>query len=310
MATFRVRRMTHEDTKWMWDTAIELGWEIAYGDPEASWAIDETGFFVGELDGKIISSAACLKYSDTFVLGAMYMVDKEYKGKGYGLKTYHVAVQSIPSGCCMGFTTWPDLEAMYQRSGFKVHWRLHYKTFNIAQLASIECPPPNDFIIQPISSNMFTLLGEPITEYDSKCFFTARPQFIKERIFSTKEVGEKWDQFVVLDKNSGKVIGLIVVRQPISDKVSSYQVGPFYADSIEIAICLLKHACSHLINKGLARQQLSILYPETNVNACALTDKFKATIEPPAYTMIYMFNGIPPPYSVERVYSISSPGIG
>ena len=309
MATFRVRSMTKVDAQWMWDKAVELGWELAYGDPEALWAVDETGYFVGELDGEIISCVGCLKYSNTFAFVAMYMVDEQYRGQGYGLKTFNVAIRSIPRGCNIGLVTFPDLEAMYQKSGFKVHWKLYYTTFRIAQLASIECPPRNDFNIKSISSNMFTVLGDPITKYDCKCFFTARPQLIKEAIFSTKKEKQR-DQFVVLDKNSGEVTGLIVVRQLISDEVLSYQVGPFYADSIEIATCLLNHTCNFLINKGLAKQQISITYPECNMNASALADKLKATIEQPVSTMVYMFTGIPPPYSVEHVYSISSPGIG
>ena len=132
----------------MWDKAIGRGREISVGDPVAFWAIDETGYFVGELDGKIISCVGCLKYSDEFAFVMMYMVDEEYRGKGYGLKTFNVAIQSLPSGCNIGLVSPPDLEAMYKKSGFKVHWRLHMKTFNITQLASIECPPPNDFIIQ------------------------------------------------------------------------------------------------------------------------------------------------------------------
>ena len=305
MATFHVRCMTHEDTKWMWDTAIQLGWEISYGEPEAFWAMDETGFFVGELDGKIISCVGCLKYNDTLAHVTMYIVDEQHRGKGYGLKTFNAAIQSLPSGCNVGLVTFDDrkFETMYQKSGFKVHWRLHYKTFNIAQLASIECPHPNDFIIQSISSgNMSTVLGEAITEYDRKHFHTARPRFVKQWILSLNDDVTKGTRFIAR-KGDGEIIGLIVIKQPISNKVFDYQVGPFYADSIEIAICLLKHACSHLTNKGLARQECGIIYPENNANGAVLADKLKATLK---YNIIRMFIAAPPAFhSVDCVYSIS-----
>ena len=307
MTTFRVRSMTQDEAWWMWDRAIDLGREITYGDPESFWAIDETGYFVGELDGKIISCIACLKYSDTLAQITMYMVDEEYRGKGYGLKTFNAAMQSIPSGCNVGLMASPDHEAMYQRSGFKQYWRVRYMTFNISKVASIECTQPNNVIIHPISSNTSTVLAEAITDYDSKCFFTARPKFIKERLFSANEA-TRGSYFVALDQTNGAVVGLIVVKQPISDKVSSYQVGPFYADSIEIATYLLHYACTYLISKGLARQNISLFYPENNPNASVLADKFKAIH---ATTIILcMFTSVPPSYLVECVYGISAPATG
>ena len=302
MATFRVRSMTHDDSRWMWDKAIELGWEISYGDPEAYWAADESGYFVGELDGKIISCVGCLKYTDAFAYVGIYIVDELYRGKGYGLKTFNVVMQSLP-GVCVGIMNFPEHEAMYQKSGFKQRWRLHCKSFNITEVASIVCAPPKDFIIQSVTSAISS--AQAINEYDSKCFFNARPQFIKESVFSTKE--ESRGAFVALDKTDGKIVGLIVVRQPISDKVSSYQVGPFYADSIEIASCLLKHTCDFLINRGLARQDVCVTYPESNPHAEVLADKFKAAL---VYTIMFMSTTDPPSYAVELVYSISSPATG
>ncbi len=234
----------------------------------------------------------------------MYIVDEEYRGKGYGLKTFNAAMQSIPSGCNVGLMASPDHEAMYQRSGFKQYWRVRYMTFNISKVASIECTQPNNVIIHPISSNTSTVLAEAISDYDSKCFGTARPKFIKKIIFSANETNGGCC-FFALDQTNGAVVGLTVVRQPISDKVSSYQVGPFYADNIEIATYLLHYACTYLISKGLARQDISLFYPENNQNASELADKFKAIL---VYTMLFMSASVPPSYPDERVYGIASPG--
>ena len=300
------KSMTQDEAWWMWDRAIKLGWEITYGDPEAFWAVGETGYFVGELNGTIISCVGLLKYSDSFAYVSMYIVDEEYRGKGYGLKTFNAAMQSIPSGCNVGLTAPPDHEAIYQRSGFKQYWRVLEKLFNISELASIECTQPNNVIIHPITSNTSTVIVQAITDYDSKCFFTTRSKYVKERIFSANET-KRGSHFVALDKTNGTVVGLIVVKQPISDKVSSYQVGPFYADNVEIASCLLHHACSYLIKKGLVRQEVCIFHPENNPNAIILSDTFKAMLDD---TILFMFTSVPPSYSVECVYGISSPSTG
>ncbi len=113
------------------------------------------------------------------------------------------------------------------------------------------------------------------------------------------------DPFLYVAENSnGAVVGLIVVKQPISDKVSSYQVGPLYADNIEIASYLLHYVCTSFISKGLlARQEISLVYPEqNNRNAAVLVDKLGGTH---ASDFIRMFTAKPPEYSIEHVYSVS-----
>ncbi len=57
MATFLVRSMTKDDCQWMWDRAIELGWEISYVN-----MIDlKFSFFFSEVSFCCLADGGCLK---------------------------------------------------------------------------------------------------------------------------------------------------------------------------------------------------------------------------------------------------------
>lgn len=43
---------------------------------------------MGEVNGKFIGSVIIMKYGDDYGFVGMYIVNKEYRGKGYGLVMY------------------------------------------------------------------------------------------------------------------------------------------------------------------------------------------------------------------------------
>ena len=69
--------------KWM----AKEKWRPGLKDADCFLACDPSGTLVGELNGKPICCVAITKYGDNFGLTEMYMVRKEYRGKGYGLAT-------------------------------------------------------------------------------------------------------------------------------------------------------------------------------------------------------------------------------
>ena len=51
---------------------VELGWMPGALDDVNFFAADETGFFAGELDGKVISCISVVKYSDVYAYTWLY----------------------------------------------------------------------------------------------------------------------------------------------------------------------------------------------------------------------------------------------
>ncbi len=101
-------------TKW----EVEEHWSPSMDDPELLYNTDKTGFFIGWLDGKPISCIGMAKYGDEFAFLGIYIVLKEYRGKGYGLPLFKKAMESVPSSCNIGLDSGPHLEAMYRKWGF------------------------------------------------------------------------------------------------------------------------------------------------------------------------------------------------
>ena len=72
------------------------GWRPAIDDPDIYYNTDPSGFFIGELDGKMIGSVSAVKYGQTFAFGGLLIVQKEYRGHDYGLRLFEHALQSVP----------------------------------------------------------------------------------------------------------------------------------------------------------------------------------------------------------------------
>ena len=58
-----------------------------------------TGFFV---DREPISCVSVIKYASSFAFLGSFIVDKNHRGKGYGLQTWKVALASLTERCNIG----------------------------------------------------------------------------------------------------------------------------------------------------------------------------------------------------------------
>ena len=68
--------------------ASNEGWGPGTFDGKPFYFADKQGFFVGELNGKVISCISCVKYNDNYSFLGFYIVDSAFRGKGYGMKIW------------------------------------------------------------------------------------------------------------------------------------------------------------------------------------------------------------------------------
>ena len=121
---FAVRRVgTPQEVR---DIIIEKakteGWRPGSFDHVSYFAADNNGFFVGELDREPISCISAVKYSSNLSFLGSYIVDKNYRGKGYGLQTWKVALASLSESCNMGGDAVVENLPLYRRFGLEPYW--------------------------------------------------------------------------------------------------------------------------------------------------------------------------------------------
>jgi hypothetical protein len=92
---FIVRVMLPEEVEMIrtWSTAE--GWNPGLHHGPCFFASDPEGFFVGELEGRPISCISCVAYDDSFGFLGLYIVRPEFRGRGYGLRTWRVGMARL-----------------------------------------------------------------------------------------------------------------------------------------------------------------------------------------------------------------------
>ena len=122
--SFKIRPITTEEEmqRFAIEPMAKEGWRPGLKDAECFLACDLTAAFVGELNGKPIATVRISKYGDSFAFIVAYLVDKEYIGKGYGLKIFDAAVSSVKPTSNTGLYALLHLKKMYKRGGFRSHF--------------------------------------------------------------------------------------------------------------------------------------------------------------------------------------------
>ena len=95
MTDFKIRSVTDfQELSYALQLAAVEGWRPGAGDAESFYAADSTGFFVGELNGRKIGTVAAVKYDSNFAFGGLFIVEKAYRGQGYGQVLLNTAIAS------------------------------------------------------------------------------------------------------------------------------------------------------------------------------------------------------------------------
>lgn len=225
---FTVRRLrSAEEVAEITSKAAKLGWKPGALDHVSYFAADNTGFFVGELNGRVISCISAVKYSEDFAFVGQFIVDEPYRGWGYGLATWKTAITSLPEGCNIGGDAIEHKLRVYKRLlDVKPYWRNKHVIISAEQgslaLEGVSSDPAT--VIRPVSEVSFS----DILEYDTSVGVYPRPAFL-----------EKWTSaqncccFVATNSEEA-VVGYTVVRKTLRPQ-DGWKIGPLYADTSKIA---------------------------------------------------------------------------
>jgi GNAT superfamily N-acetyltransferase len=282
--------MNYEDFKIVRTWCIQEGWNLGLYDASIYFKTDQDGHFLFFDKKKPVGSISLVKHDDhLFTLGP-YIVDREYRGQGYGAVIWEKAMARLDS--------YPDARVLlyaidaqmrrYQKEGFNPLYKNHRWNLN----------PQHHLLSKPkMPCSPLTLeLIAKITEYDKIIFTASREKTIQEALTYPEIKG-----FVIQKDNCITAFGLI---RPC---LKGYRVGPLFADTQEMAHSLLVN-----LLKQAGSENVLIDMPNRNKEGEALMIEFNATRDEQHDTIAMVKGTLVPEYerNLRKNYGIFSLEIG
>jgi GNAT superfamily N-acetyltransferase len=217
MSNFQIRNMTIEDLESVIRWADDEGWEPGLTDAQPFFAADPTGFWVGEVDGQLVSAMSAVTYPTGISFLGFYIVVPEHRGTGLGWRLFNEV--AIPMTNAQLGDAVPQQVDTYKKVGFRVLW---WNARFVAEAGDLPAP------LMP-ASNAGTVKFKDLVAFDTRFALGPREEFLRE--WTAGEGREA----VVTTSSSGDITGFAAVR-PTS---SGFRVGPLFADSATEAETLL-----------------------------------------------------------------------
>ena len=259
------------------------------------FAADETGHFVGELDGRPISCMSVVKHAQNFAYLGNYIVDEPYRGRGYGLRTWKAAMASINDGFNYGGNAVIEKVSMYETIGVKSYWCEQRFDIVTSAVAYKSLKLPEAVTIHPPSEKLFPT----ILEYDTHVHVFPRHSFLKEWIFASNCYTS-----VALD-NDGIVVGYGVVRTILGEE-EGWRSGPVFANSSHIAHCLYRDLCQKVSTEN-PRAVVAVDVPYGKQFSQDTVELVRTMAAKPSFKCVRMYkNGIPQGMQLHKVFAITA----
>jgi GNAT superfamily N-acetyltransferase len=286
---YKIRPMNRSEVELCTQWASAEGWNPGKHDDQAFYAADPEGFWVGLLDGEPISTISAVRYGDDFGFIGLYIVRPEYRGLGYGLKLWQVAMQHL-HGRLIGLDGVVAQQANYKKNGFK----FAYNNIRYQGIAGPSQAPSQtlnlftDMQVLPVSA----VSNDWLVAYDRNFFPQSRERFLTAWIGQPGVIA----RVVMIDD---MVRGFGVIR-PCE---TGYKIGPLFADEESIAQQLF----DTLLGSVQHGTQIQFDIPAINSGARALAERHGMT---PVFETARMYTGEAPKLDIARIYGITSFELG
>jgi GNAT superfamily N-acetyltransferase len=274
---FFVRTATTEEANTVFKASCAFEkWNPGSKDAEYFQKTYPEYFFVGELDGEVVSCVSVVPYREYAFLG-MYIVQPGYRGKGYGKKTFQAAMESV-KGLNVSLDAVLQEIKTYEKSGFVFQSFLLNK-YNGKFDVDNHYRPNNSIV--PLNK----ISNEQIAEYEQSINSFYRPE-----IWEHWKRYERGHSFAYVENS--KLVGIASIRPG----VTAYKVGPLYADSAEIAKVLF----INLVNAIPKDSSIELDTPATNSDAQKLVKEFLKFS--PVFDCMKMWTQEPPKHHINKIY--------
>jgi ribosomal protein S18 acetylase RimI-like enzyme len=280
MSDLQIRNLRSEEMSIALDWAAAEGWNPGLADAACFAIPDPQGFFVGELDGEPVATVSCVNYDDRFAFLGFYIVRKEFRGAGHGLRIWNAAIAHAGPRV-IGLDGVVAQQDNYRKSGFQLAYaNIRYG----GTVAALPAPPADVVALDKIPFAM-------VEKDDATVFPAPRGAFLRAWIGAPGHVGRAL-------LRDGKLTGWGVIR-PCR---TGHKIGPLVADDRDAAEAILQ-----VLLASAGNGEIFLDVPATNRDAIALAESLDLK---PAFETARMYTGDIPSLRLDRVFGVTSFELG
>ncbi len=284
---YTVREMTRHELDLAVSWANSEGWNPGIHDAETFYATDPRGFFLGILEGKPIASISAVAYGDSFGFLGFYIVQPEFRGKGFGREIWNAGMKHL-EGRNIGLDGVLEQQKLYERKGF----RTCYKSIRHQGTGT---GLKGGKGLQSRADRMKYISEVPLEDllaYDDQFFPAPRHVFIKSWIRQPGTIA-------IGALSEGDLIGYGVLREC----GLGYKIGPLFADDEKVADDLFSALCDNAPRGA----PVFLDTPEPNIAALNLARRHNMQ---PVFETVRMYTKEDPGLPVNRIFGVTSFELG
>lgn len=288
MEGYVIRSMKRPELDETLKRAASEGWNPGLNDAEAFWRADEDGFFVGELTAngaaQIAATISTVRYDGDgkgpdFGFIGLYIVRKELRGRGLGLRLWNEALSSLDHVPTIGLDSVVAQIDTYIKDSFVLARR------SVRYEGEAGGEMPQD--LHPLAQTPF----EDVLAYDRRCFPAQREAFLRPWLSLPGHVA-------LGVTRGGRLAGFGVVR-PCG--VGS-KIGPLFADDDAAA-----HSLFHGLCASAAKGSVFYDVPMNHAGAVRLAEAHNMR---PMFETGRLYRGPAPEYDLGREFGVTSFELG
>ena len=286
----RIRPLQRDDIAAVTDWARQEGFAPGSGDVAIYRHTDRQGIWVGWLGGERIGCITGVRYNAAYGFLGLYLVRREWRGRGYGLQLWAHALEHLADLPCVGLEAAPDRIDDYGRWGFApasptTRW----------QGISDGTSPAAD-----AAEGWQLLEGETIPERAVQCFDAQREPSPRPHFLSQWLQHPAGTVLALIDA-TGDCHGFGRIRPCLLERGEGWRIGPLMAETPE--------AAERLLQALLHRHPGVVLIdaPGANPAAALLLEGLQFR---PVGTTLRMYRGAAPAVSLRDVYGLACLELG
>ena len=282
----QIRPMTREELTQQVEWAKAEGWEPGRDDAELFWHLDPEGFLALEQDGKFIGGGAIIRHSSRFGFMGLFIVDREYRGQGFGTELWFARrdqlISRLDDGATIGLDGVYEMVPFYEQGGFRQY--SYYRRFLLPARAE-------DHPDRPEILDLANVEPDQVAAFDRKCFPADRAAFLEQWIRQPTATSRAFVE-------NGELRGFGVLRPG----VTGWRLAPLFADSREVAEALLQSFASQQGDRPLFLD-----VPDDNPAARDLRTKYEME---EVFGCVRMYLGPVPETRTDMVFGVTTFEVG
>ena len=279
--------------------AGDEGWNPGLNDARLFWELDREGFLAlaADDDDSVVAGGAIIRHSDTFGFMGLFIVDRPYRGRGWGRQLWVTRrerlLERLSPGATIGLDGVDAMVPFYAKGGFQPFTRhRRFQTTPESKLAFAQRKLVDETTLDAVLVRPLDATFAPrIATYDRHGFPAPRELFLSRWC-------EQPDALTRVCFRDDQVVGYGVMRRCLS----GWKVGPLFADSIDIAARIvqsLRDACPD-----------DTLYVDAPDNNPAASELCRQMAMQEVFGCVRMYHGPPPQLDHARIFGITTLEIG